>query len=230
MKYQSGRGLIIVLFLVIANLTAWEGLGLTEDGSSQANAAQIIPQTDPGSVVLYWTATGDDGIVGCATGYDLRYVPYYVGPIDNETKWNQAIRVSGEPIPNPFGHVDSMVINRLTPGASYYFCIKAYDEAGNYSTISNSPLVQAADGDFIAGDVNASGRIDGVDIVYLVNFLKGGPPPPEPFLRADCNGSCNVTGSDVLYLLQYLRGYGPPPFRGNCDRMLSQRSSRRPRP
>jgi hypothetical protein len=68
---------------------------------------------------------------------------------------------------------------------------------------------------YVAGDVNGSGSVNGVDVVYLVSYLKGGPPPPDPILRADANGSCSVNGIDVVYLVSYLKG-GPPPFYGDC--------------
>jgi len=70
---------------------------------------------------------------------------------------------------------------------------------------------------FIPGDANANGEVNGVDVVYLVNYLKGlGPPPPDPFLRADANGNCEVNGVDVVYLVNYLKGFGPEPLAGDC--------------
>jgi hypothetical protein len=75
---------------------------------------------------------------------------------------------------------------------------------------------------FIAGDVNGSGDVNGIDVVYLVSYLKGGPPPPDPILRADANGSCTVNGIDVVYLVAYLKGYGQPPIYGDCRSVLKQ--------
>jgi hypothetical protein len=182
------------------------------------------PAFDPGDVILRWTATGDDGDVGRATSYDLRYVPAVQGPIDTEAKWNQAFQIGGEPVPSPAGQPDSILVRGLTPGASYYFCIKAIDDRGNMSAISNSPLMQAAgEGGFITGDVDGSGVVNGVDLLFFVNYLKGGPSPPTPLLRADCNGNCRVNGTDVYYLFNYLRGFGPPPVRGNCDFILAEK-------
>jgi hypothetical protein len=68
---------------------------------------------------------------------------------------------------------------------------------------------------FEPGDANGSGIVNGIDVVYLVSYFKGGPPPPDPILRADANGNCAVNGIDVVYLVSYLKG-GPAPFRGNC--------------
>jgi hypothetical protein len=58
---------------------------------------------------------------------------------------------------------------------------------------------------FIPGDVNASGDVDGLDLVFLVNYLKGGQVP-EPLLAADVNGNCIVDAADVVYFLDYFRG------------------------
>lgn len=71
--------------------------------------------------------------------------------------------------------------------------------------------------EFVPGDANGNGEVNGVDVAYLVNYLKGfGPPPPEPELQADANGNCQVNGVDVTYLVNYLKGLGPAPIRGDC--------------
>jgi hypothetical protein len=73
--------------------------------------------------------------------------------------------------------------------------------------------------EYIPGDVNHSGDVNGLDVIYLVAYFKGGPPPPlevEGFYpEADANGSCDVNGLDVLYLVNYFKG-GSPPIDGNC--------------
>jgi hypothetical protein len=70
--------------------------------------------------------------------------------------------------------------------------------------------------DFSPGDCNADGQVNGIDVVFLVNYLKGLGPAPDPLLRGDCNGDCAVNGLDVVYLVNYLKGLGPAPVRGNC--------------
>ncbi len=69
--------------------------------------------------------------------------------------------------------------------------------------------------DYIAGDANNSGSVNGLDVVYLVNYFKGGGPPPVPYLAGDANGTCDVNGLDAVYLVNFFKG-GPYPFRGNC--------------
>lgn len=68
-----------------------------------------------------------------------------------------------------------------------------------------------------AGDANASGNVNGLDVVFLVNFFKGYGLPPDPMLAGDANGSCIVTGEDVTFLVNYLKGTGPGPVRVVCS-------------
>jgi hypothetical protein len=70
--------------------------------------------------------------------------------------------------------------------------------------------------DFSPGDANGDGQVNGIDVVYLVNYLKGIGPPPDPLLRGDANGDCVVNGIDVVFLVNYLKGIGPAPRRGDC--------------
>jgi hypothetical protein len=65
------------------------------------------------------------------------------------------------------------------------------------------------------GDANGSFTVNGLDVVYLVNYLKGFGPPPEPLLAADANGDCTANGLDAVYLINYLKG-GSAPILGNC--------------
>lgn len=67
---------------------------------------------------------------------------------------------------------------------------------------------------FICGDVNKDGGISSGDVVYLINFLFiGGPPPQcEPITSCgDVNKDGTVNISDVVYLINYLFINGPPP-------------------
>lgn len=87
------------------------------------------------SLDLAWTAPGDDGNLGIATSYDIRYS---TSPI-SEVNWSSAIQVIGEPTPSGAGSNESMSISGLLSGTTYYFAIKTSDEVPNESTISNVP-------------------------------------------------------------------------------------------
>ncbi len=96
-------------------------------------AMLTAPSASPTSITLTWTAPGDDGDVGTASQYDLRYSTSLI----TEANWNQATSVSGVPSPQSAGSAESFTVTGLTPGTTYYFAIKAADEMANWSTLSN---------------------------------------------------------------------------------------------
>jgi hypothetical protein len=85
------------------------------------------------SVTLTWTAPGDDGDVGTAAQYDLRYslLPITSG------NWQEATPVASMPTPQSAGSGESYTIENLASGTLYYFAIRAADEALNWSDLSN---------------------------------------------------------------------------------------------
>jgi hypothetical protein len=102
----------------------------------------------------------------------------------------------------------------------YYWRVKASDGV-HWSPFSEIWTITInADTSFIVGDANGSGNLNGVDIVYMVNYLKGGEPP-VPYLAGDVNGSCDVNGLDVIFLVNFFKG-GAYPFRGNCLTQANQ--------
>jgi Tol biopolymer transport system component len=82
---------------------------------------------------LAWTAPGDDGAAGTASAYDLRYA---LTPITAET-WDAALQVEGTPAPKLHGSEESRVVTGLEQATGYYFALKATDNAGNESPLSN---------------------------------------------------------------------------------------------
>ena len=66
------------------------------------------------------------------------------------------------------------------------------------------------------GDANSNGVTNGLDVGFLVNYLKGLGPAPDPLLAGDANGNCSTNGIDVGYLVNFLKGIGPAPVRGDC--------------
>lgn len=85
------------------------------------------------SVTLQWTAPGDDGVVGVASRYDLRYS---LDPITN-SNFSSAAQVPNVPKPSTAGTREKVVVGGLTPSTLYYFAIKTADKAGNWSALSN---------------------------------------------------------------------------------------------
>ena len=87
----------------------------------------------PDSVALEWTESGDDGMTGTATALDLRQS---TAPITIAT-WDSAATVAGVPGPMAPGTARRFVVRGLTNGVTYWFAIRARDDAGNWSNLSN---------------------------------------------------------------------------------------------
>jgi len=85
------------------------------------------------SLVLQWTAPGDDGSTGAASQYDVRYSTSLI----TEADWAAATQVSGEPNPKAVGVQERLGVTQLSAGVVYYFALKTADENENWSSLSN---------------------------------------------------------------------------------------------
>jgi subtilisin family serine protease len=85
------------------------------------------------TVGLSWSAPGDDGNAGTAWVYDVRYS---LAPID-ERNFNQATAVRGAPKPSSPGTRESFGVTGLKPDTAYFFALRARDDVGNASPLSN---------------------------------------------------------------------------------------------
>lgn len=83
------------------------------------------------TLLLQWTSSGDDGNVGTANSYDLRYSssPIHAG------NFASAPKVGGLFAPQPSGSTETFGVSGLVPGATYYFALQARDNVGNASGI-----------------------------------------------------------------------------------------------
>ncbi len=89
------------------------------------------------SVTLTFTAPGDDGSSGNASAYDIRYSK---SPI-TEQEWESALRFKYDFPPSSPGSTETIIGRGLLAKTSYYFAVKAVDEQGNTSAISNVILI-----------------------------------------------------------------------------------------
>jgi len=103
---------------------------------SNLGPSQISDQT----LVLAWTAPGDDGSTGVAVSYDLRYSTQ---PI-TASNFTSAIQVSAEPIPMTAGQLQTYIVTGLVKSTTYYFALKTTDDSNNTSAISNVAQVTTA--------------------------------------------------------------------------------------
>ena len=112
-----------------------------------ASAATLL------SLTVGWTAVGDDGLVGQATSYDVRYS---TSPI-SELNWPSATQATGEPSPQPIGSPETFTIPGLNHSSTYYVGLKVTDEIGNQSGLSNHLQADTRDGSVAFQDDMESG-------------------------------------------------------------------------
>ncbi len=118
----------------------WNG-----DETPPATIANLAaaPGGEWGTVLLRWTAPGDDGNAGTAHHYEVRY---RVGDNVTAANWASCYVAGTPPAPVSAGDNQAMTVTGLLPDNTtvYRFGIRAYDEAGNASGVSNSPGSKAA--------------------------------------------------------------------------------------
>lgn len=85
------------------------------------------------SILLSWTATGDDAFTGRASAYDLRFSTQSI----TENNFSSTAMATGLPAPNFSGTTQSFFVPDLNAKATYFFALKVRDEVGNTSSISN---------------------------------------------------------------------------------------------
>jgi hypothetical protein len=106
---------------------------LATDADRPGRVMDLKANAGTGSVKLSWTAPGDDGAVGTAKSYEVRYSS---SPLD-QNNWASGTPLAGVPKPAEGGTHQEMVIDNL-PYGTYYFAIQAIDDAGNPSAVSNT--------------------------------------------------------------------------------------------
>ncbi|HET9252918.1 MAG TPA: hypothetical protein VFP58_12465 [Candidatus Eisenbacteria bacterium] len=109
-----------------------------------AAALVLIPsvtrgQTQTHYITLEWTAPGDDGNVGQASQYEMRYsTTDPANATDTLSWWNSATQVPGLPYPSYSGGTDQVTLQGLTANVTYYFVLRTRDEVPtNWSGFSN---------------------------------------------------------------------------------------------
>ena len=89
-----------------------------------------------GQIKLEWTAPGDDGASGTVTGYLVKYSS--VDVITTAGFAAAATYYQTWPGLLSGGNAESRILTGFTPGTTYWFAIKGYDEAGHYGVWKSS--------------------------------------------------------------------------------------------
>jgi hypothetical protein len=116
-------------------------------------AADIIPpaaivdlsstSTTEDSTEIEFTATGDDGNLGRATQYDIRY---HASPL-NELNWDAANSISIQSKPKLSGEDETLTLSNLPTDSNLWIGVKVVDIGGLSSSISNIINVQTLNAD-----------------------------------------------------------------------------------
>lgn len=141
------------------------------------------------TVVLGWTAPGDDGATGTAARYDLRYSTSEI----TATNFTNATQVNGEPTPGAVGQTESYTVTALTPGTPYWFAIKTADEVPNWSGLSNVT---------IHSTLAPPPPVDFTPPAAVVNLEAGSATETSVMLRWTAPGDDDATGTAVRYDLR----------------------------
>jgi len=104
------------------------------DNTAPAAITDLVASNPTGnSVVLTWTAPGDDGDVAKAAEYDIRYSTTLI----TASNWSSATSFSNPIVPTTAGGEQCDTITGLSSTTKYYFAIRTGDEVPNWSEISN---------------------------------------------------------------------------------------------
>lgn len=111
------RGLLLLAALLALVLLA-PALARAQSGADTLN--------------LWWTAPGDDGFVGTVNAYDVRWSNSPITPLNFGT-------ATPVPPPTPLrgGQRQRLVVRGLSRSNVYWFAVRARDESGNTSPLSN---------------------------------------------------------------------------------------------
>ncbi len=133
------------------------------------------------TVELNWFATGDDGLLGRADNYEVRWSET---PIFTDADWAAATSVNGAPQPGAPGSLESMLVDGFTPGQIAFFSVRAWDESGFQSGLPASNSLSTYTGTVLK-DATVSPRVGSIDdpFTFTVTYLD--EDSREPDLQAN---------------------------------------------
>ncbi len=103
----------------------------------------------------------------------------------------------------------SLVVPDPIAEGHYYWRLEAFNQFGQsqgYSAVFQFDQIS-----FVCGDADNDGKVDVLDIIYLISFKFKGGTPPELMIACDVNSDGNVDVLDIIYLITYKFKGGPAP-------------------
>lgn len=175
--------------------------------------ASASVETRASCMTFRWTATGDDGYVGQASYYDIRFSRTGI----SEANFYAAQQVIFPPTPKESGSAEEWTICGLPSLTGYNVAIKVGDEAGNWSTISNVPFLVTNEEVGFRGDVNGNGiKYEVGDVLVFTNYFLHGSSVftvniVEQIEATDVNADgMTLTVADLTYLIRVVVGDASP--------------------
>jgi formylglycine-generating enzyme required for sulfatase activity len=182
----SAESAMILLFAVGALLLLPH---CSQDASTVVEPSDTTPPSvttlrmdtvTPSSVAFSWRAPGDDLLFGTAGRYELRYATF---PLDPQN-FTQGTAAAGLPKPGEARSAQDFTVTGLTPGQTYFFGLRASDEASNWSPVSaiiNVTLPEQEDGPVLWGALSLPSTGTQLSaFLYQVRVRRvGGQPPAE---------------------------------------------------
>ncbi len=109
------------------------------------------------------------------------------------------------------GDTVGAIMGTPTYKATYYFTIACRDSDEPARVDTMGFVLSVLDPPFTCGDADGNDIITISDAVFVITYIFGGGPAPNPELAgdSDCNGI--ITISDAVYLISYIFGGGPAP-------------------
>jgi hypothetical protein len=152
------------------------------------------------SLTLQWTAVGDDGSEGEASGYDIRYSEFPITEANFESLrplWSDRVMNgyagSSLPTPLPAGAEERFELGCLKANTTHYVAMKAGDELHNFSPLSNvisgSTLLDEDPPRIVPGSISAE-----LDTVWGDNLLPGFPILIVSWAQTDLPGNAGGVG------------------------------------
>lgn len=169
-----------------------------QDVTPPAAVTLAVQSQTSSSVTLAWNAPGDDGTVGRATTYDVRYS---TSSTLLPSGFPTATSATGEPSPKVAGQPETFTISSLNPNTRYYFSLKTADERANWSPVSTVVNVQtdplppsAANSTIAISGVPAGGLMaDGIAAATVVVTVRNSSNQLMSGLNFDLSGDLGLS-------------------------------------
>jgi hypothetical protein len=199
-KLLGRRRAAISVFCVVLLLASWSW--------AKIDAVYITPSTPDNT----------DQIVVQVYGWYPCFNTYPQGATIEQ--WGDTVHICSHAI-MPVGmcfpaireYYDSLQFGPLAAGE---YTVMVSDSSPDYRYL---PLTVSSNPDCCVGqrgnvDSDLNGQVDIADLVFLVDYMFAGGPPPACAYEADLNGDGPIDIADLVYMVDYMFAEGLPP--GAC--------------